>query len=212
MRDQDVSGRQDNEWFGIAVAVGKLNGDNYEDIAVGAPRNGPQNTYHGKVYIYLAWANGITNNQAPNATVTNQSDSEQFGSSVLIGACLGSNTHCLVVGAPYASAGGTNRGSVYVFDAPLTSSTPTKKQSGSMENEQLGYSLAGGKFASDGFYHIVAGAPKFPGGSTFAGRVVILYFIPEFGEVAIVALTVLGIGIAFRSRRRKPRQQRILDN
>jgi hypothetical protein len=210
MRDQSVNGQQDYEMFGAAVAVGKLNSDNYEDIAVGAPRNGPLNTYHGKVYIYLAWANGITTNQAPNATVTYQSSQEQFGYSVLIGACMGTNTYCLVVGAPNAAAGGSLRGSVYVFDAPLTSSTPTETQSGSMNNETLGYSLAGGKFAIDDFYRIVAGAPKFPGGTTYAGRVVILYFIPEFGDIAIVAVTVLGIGIAFRSRRRKSRRQRVL--
>jgi hypothetical protein len=91
----------------------------------------------------------------------------------------------------------------------LTSSTPTKTQSGDSDGDLFGSALAGGKFANDDFYRIAVGNPKWMAGGS-AGRVVIMY-VPEFGDVAIVAVTVLGIGIAFRSRRRKPRRQRALN-
>jgi hypothetical protein len=198
------------EHFGQSVAVGNLsNADGYEDVAIGAPYNGLSSSNNGKVYLYLATASGISTGQTPSAELHNQSTSERFGESVLIGRFFGaSSPPAVAVGAPAAAAGGSARGSVYVFDAPLTSSTPAMTQSGSMDTEALGTCLAGGKFANDDYYRIAIGAPKFPGGAIIAGRVVILY-VPEYGDVTFVVISVLCMGLGLGSRRRKSRRKAI---
>jgi len=204
MPNANVSGKQVGERFGWAVAVGKLNSDSYEDVAVGAPFNGASGSKNGLVYLYLASASGLTTNQAPSADVKNQSSGERFGTAVLIGPIMGANQYNLAVGAPLAAAGGTLRGSVYVLDQPLSSSTPVKTQSGDYTNENMGYGLAGGKFANDDYYRVAIGAPKYPVGSfPSAGRVVILYYIPEFGDTVFIVVTILGLGIVVGRRRRK---------
>lgn len=209
MPNQYVTGQQTGERFGWSVAVGNLDSNSYADIAVGAPYNGLAGSHNGKVYIYLGWAAGITTGQAPNATVVNQSTGEEFGTSVWIGPVAGPTTPCLVVGAPIASAGGTARGSAYVFESPLTSSTPAKTQSGYWDSENLGWSLAGGKFANDDFYRLVIGAIKFQhSGFTQAGRVVVLYYIPEFEDMVIIIVSTVGIilGMAYRRKRESRRR------
>jgi len=195
-----------SDHFGQSVAVGNLsNADGYEDVAVGAPNNGPGGN-SGKVYLFLATSSGISTGQTPSAELHNQSTGETFGISILIGKFFGaSSAPAVAVGAPAAAAGGSGRGSVYIFDAPLSSSIPVKTQSGSMDTEALGTSLAGGKFTSDNYYRIAIGAPRFPGGATLAGRVVIL-FIPEFGDVTIVVMSVLCIGLVLGFKRRKPKR------
>jgi hypothetical protein len=37
-----------------------------------------------------------------------------------------------------------------------------------------------------------------------------LYFVPEFGDVAVATVMILGVGIAIGHRRRKSRRQRVL--
>jgi len=122
----------------------------------------------------------------------------------LIGPTLGSGTYDLVVGAPLAAAGGTARGRVYVFDSPLTSSTPTKTQSGDFDNDQFGKALAGGVFANDNGYRIAIGHMDWVGYS-HVGRVVILAYIPEFPDVAgaAVLVAVMGIGLSVKQRKRR---------
>ena len=127
----------------------------------------------------------------------------------MIGKFFGaSSPPAIAVGAPLAAAGGSARGSVYVFDAPLTSQTPAKTQSGSMDTEALGTCLAGGMFANDDYYRIAIGAPKFPNGAFTAGRVVILY-VPEYGDVTFVVISVLCMGLGLGYRRRKSRRKAI---
>jgi len=202
MPDAYVNGPGDYDRFGTSLAVGKLNSDNNEDVAVGAPGNGISGAANGKVYLFLAGASGITTGQTPSREVLNQSSTEQFGTSVLIGPMLGPGTYNLAVGAPFASTGGSNRGAVYIFDAPLTSNTPFKTYMGDFPGDKYGVALAGGHFSNDNFYRIAVGNPQWAGGGG-KGRVVIISFIPEFGDVAIVAVMVLGIGIMFNRRRRK---------
>ena len=201
MPNANVSGRKVGERFGYSIAIGKLDSDAYEDIAIGAPYNGISGN-NGKVYLYLAAASGISTNQVPSAEVLNQSTGEQFGTAVLIGPFLGSNEYNLAVGAPYAAAGGTNRGSVYIFNAPLSSSTPTKTQSGDFDNDYFGSALAGGKFANDDFYRIAVGNPKWAANGAM-GRVVIMSFIPEFSDAAIAVLITLGFVLVLGRRRKK---------
>lgn len=48
-----VVGNQFGEYFGAAITAGDLNGDNYDDLIVGAPYH-MKNTYNeGAVYIFL---------------------------------------------------------------------------------------------------------------------------------------------------------------
>ncbi len=202
----NLTGRKSGERFGWSVAVGKLNSDSYNDIAVGAPLNGLSGNNNGKVYLYLADSNGISSGKTPDAEVTNQSIGEQFGYSVFIGPIVGTNAYNLAVGAPYSDAGGTDRGKAYVFLTPLTSSTPMREQSGFFDNENLGYSLAGGKFSSDTYYRLAIGGPRYLISSVQSGRVVIMHYIPEFYDFTIFALITLGLCLFIRRRNRRSKE------
>ncbi len=205
MPNANLNGRQSGERYGWSVAVGKLNSDSYNDVAVGAPLNGLTGN-HGKVYMYLADSNGISSSQTPDAEVTNQSNGEQFGYSVFIGPIVGANAYNLAVGAPYSDAGGTDRGKTYIFSTPLTSSTPMREQSGYFDNENLGYSLAGGIFSSDTYYRLAIGGPRFLISGTQSGRVVIMHYIPEFFDFTIFALITLGLCLFIRRRNHRSKE------
>jgi tetratricopeptide (TPR) repeat protein len=196
-----LNGLLNSEKFGSSVAVGKLDSDGYEDVAIGAPANGISPATNGKVYLYLATSNGITTGQTPSREVLNQSSNEQFGTSVLIGPMLGPSAYNLAVGAQFAAAGGSNRGAVYMFATPLSSNTPTKTQTGDFNGDRFGFSLAGGTFANDDFYRLAVGNPNWVAGGS-VGRVVIMY-VPEFGDVAVVAVAIMGLGLIFSRRRRR---------
>jgi hypothetical protein len=94
--------------FGRSVTlIGDLNGDNVEDLVVGAPRNG----IGGAIWVLLMNANGTVNSEQKIANGTGSfgdllSSGDQFGWSVAgIGDLDGDNVEDFVVGAPSYDGG-----------------------------------------------------------------------------------------------------------
>ncbi|MEA2003329.1 MAG: hypothetical protein U9O53_00015 [archaeon] len=85
--------------FGWAVACGDVNGDDVDDIIVGAPENGTTDT--GAVYVYYG---GATPSNQPNATLFNPictgNSGGRFGHSIACGDLNDDNKTDLLVGAP----------------------------------------------------------------------------------------------------------------
>ena len=88
-----------------------------------------------------------------------------------------------------------------------TSSTPTRTQSGDFNDDNLGRVLAGGVFANDNGYRIAIGNMDWAG-NAYAGRVVILTYIPEFPDVAGTAILVAVMGMGLDMKRRKRRRDK----
>ena len=120
-------------WTGAAIA-----GDH---IIIPQSR---ENSNQGAVYVY----DGTSLNSDPTRlTDPNGASGDQFGSSVA------ADGTTLVVGAYLDDAGGTNTGSIFVYDLDNLSTAPTVLTvSGNSSNEYLGYSVS----IQNGY--IVAGA------------------------------------------------------
>ncbi len=112
----------DNDQFGFSTAaIGDLDGDGVEDLAVGARNDDTNGTDRGAVYVLLMNSDGtIKSNQkiADNTggfSVT-LTDSDGFGNSVApVGDLDNDGVEDLAVGARFDDTGGTDRGAMYVL-------------------------------------------------------------------------------------------------
>ncbi|MFQ6059988.1 MAG: hypothetical protein ACE5KV_01665 [Thermoplasmata archaeon] len=198
------------EMFGFSVAVGAMDSDSYEDILVGAPKNSEYGgTYRGRAYVYQANTDGsgITDSAAPDRDLAgpDEADGAEFGYSVAVGDFEGDGVGDAIVGAPFNTSGGTNRGSVMIFDDPITSNNVTDYFiDGEQNNEYLGWSVVAGEFSNDASLVIAAGAPNWDDSSpseTDAGRVMVI-LIPEHPNMILIAPILLAISIAALRRRK----------
>ena len=186
--------------FGSAVSVGRLNGDNYADVLVGASAFSSNN---GTAYIFLAKADGtgLDQNQSASVTIPNQASGEKFGFSVLIGDYFNDGTNDAIIGA---IAYNSNQGRVYAFNNPLADQVVDETLTGQGTGatpEQFGTSLAGGKKTSDTKFVLAIGGPFWDDtGEIDAGRVTVAS-IPEFSDVGAVAAVAILVLLAVRRRR-----------
>ena len=103
--ENKISGEVTSDYFGSTMAVGDLNNDGYEDVAVGAYR---YDNYRGRVYIFLS--DGSIPALASNAdyiistTVANY----YWGESLAIGDLNNDGKDDLVIGHPYYGNGYTH--------------------------------------------------------------------------------------------------------
>ena len=191
--------------FGFAVAVGTLDGDAYEDLLVGAPN---KFSADGRAYVLPANSDGsgLTTGASPTVTLTNQAATERFGYSVLIADWSDDGTNGVVVGAPTAPAGGTNRGSAYWFNDPLNNQVVDETVSGLQDTEWLARSLAGGRFSNDAYTVVAIGAYLWnDGADADSGRVVVAT-VPE----PLTALLVPALALPPLWRRLRLRQRGVV--
>ncbi len=167
-------GEQAGEAYGASiVGVGDLNGDGFDDYAVGAPTwdNGAAIDV-GRVFVYFGSAT-VFPNQA--AELRGTQANSQFGAAIAGAGDLNGDGYAdLVVGAPrYDDAGRVDSGQVqFFFGGPgntfgtVAAATTAPTAAGSL----FGSSLASaGDFNGDGFADLIVGVPNATVGQTGEG-------------------------------------------
>ncbi len=193
--DQDSEGVDDwtqlDEEFGESVAAGDFDGDGFDDLAVGIPKE--ENC--GAIQVFAGTANGIdrTSNEIwlqadlPGGGANEEGD--LFGFRLAVGDFDGSGHDDLAIGAPSEDLpGGGDAGEVTViygtpsgptwFDLSRTDTLQQGAIFGSAAFDQpgdiFGHALAAGDFDGDGRDDLAIGQPGEDVGGTNRGGVTVL--------------------------------------
>ena len=186
---------QSNDRFGFALAGGDINGDGFEDLAIGVPGetvNGDSSS--GAVHVIFGTVNGLgTANEIffdqthPDFPGTTQSG-DQFGFALALGDFDRTGTMDLVVGAPYDDIDGQISAGRFVVipggygpDRLLFSLADGFNQTdditgeASQQFDYFGSSFAVGDFDGDTYDDLAVAAPNESHSATYAGMVHVLY-------------------------------------
>jgi hypothetical protein len=177
--------------FGVALAAGDFDGDDFDDLAIGAPSGnvgGDNNAgevnvlYGGAAKIQTAGEQLITRDSLGGASVAG----ERFGAALTAGNFNGDGRHDLTIGAPSATIGGlANVGYVQIVYGAANGLTSSGTQfihqdtAGVLDtnqvNDHFGEAVAAGDYNSDGRDDLAIGVPgQVVGGFTGAGQVAVL--------------------------------------
>jgi hypothetical protein len=212
---------EDDE-FGFSVAVADLNPsattNDFDDVIVGEPRYDESATDGGRVYIYTCddnvagWQTDRDDITGADGTVDNPEGAsgagDNFGHAVGAGDFYMDGVADFFIGAPASDYGGSNRGTVYIYDCD-GSTIPTAftdSQNGTQDLERLGSSIAGGKYSNDMYYYLLSGAIYWDNATlNDIGRVLVIV-IPEFSDYGMPGVFTIMMGTAVIWRRKKKKR------
>jgi hypothetical protein len=179
-----------NDSFGYsATAIGDLNNDGVDDLAVGAKGDDTGGSSRGAVHILFMNADGTVDSSTKIAHQTNGgptlSDGDDFGySATAIGDLNNDGVDDLAVGARGDNTGGSNFGAVHILfmntDGTVDSSTKIAHQTNGgptlSNNDYFTSSMASvGDLNADGVDDLAVGAYRTTTSAPLAGAVHILF-------------------------------------
>ncbi|XP_073463809.1 integrin alpha-IIb-like [Aquarana catesbeiana] len=159
-----ILGNQIAAYFGHSVAVADINGDNLDDLLVGAPlfierKAGGKLLEVGQVYVYKQ--NGLTILDKDPQILSGTYVYGQFGASIApLGDLDQDGYNDVAVGSPFGGQSGA--GCVYIYKGDRTglSTQPSQILEGQPENSfRFGFSLRGGEdIDQNGYPDLIVGA------------------------------------------------------
>ena len=188
-----IGANEDGDRFGAALAAGDFDGDGRDDLAVGAPGEGPgSKSISGYVNLYRGTASGLVQwTGLSQAGLGLDEAGDEFGAALAAGDLNGDGKVDLVVGAPGEAPGaGEKSGVVFVFSGAVGSGVQawlllTEAPMGVNEKrDRFGHALTTGDFDGDGITDLAVGAPgEAAGGGDVAGAVYVYHGTPA-GPIA----------------------------
>ncbi len=161
------------EKFGFSVAlIGDVDNDGTPDFAVGAPLSNDGGAEKGRVCIFFG---GSSLSGSPDLVILGQNGGDQFGFSVAAaGDFNGDGKDDFIVGAPYYSASGEEKGAAYVIygrnGGPSDNLAEATKLIGEIAFDHFGWSVcAAGDFLGNEPC-VAVGAPGNDALATDAGK------------------------------------------
>ncbi|OQX96042.1 hypothetical protein B6I21_02275 [candidate division KSB1 bacterium 4572_119] len=170
-----VVGKTPYDYFGYSICSGDINGDDIDDIIIGAYYADPMGRNGGGI-VYGFFGNStfsqdtFLNLSASNAdfTIYGPSNNSQLGRSVAIGNFNNDIYDDIIISAPYHSENGIqSRGAVYILNGSSTISGIYDMGAGSYDgiilgekaDDQIGFSLLSIDINNDSYDEILVGAP-----------------------------------------------------
>ncbi len=160
--DFRLLGEAPDDVLGFAVAgVGDLDGDGFDDIAIGAPNNDREGVNSGAVWIIygsdppFGERQTVLTNPNPNLM--------RFGYSIAAGDFNGSGYNDLAISAPARRSQSFEKEKVYIyFGGPTLSNTPDVIIEPDGYDERFGTSIAcAGDVNGNGYDDLIVGAPYY---------------------------------------------------
>lgn len=150
--------------FGMSVAGGDVNGDEYQDVIVGAHQYTTANSQAGKIYVYYGSASGLATTPGWTTSGDDQADA-WFGYSSSSLDVNADGYGDIIVGAVRYDQIRTNNGKIYLYLGSPSGlvSSPEWTTYGTNQNtdalgERFGISVASGDVNNDGYDEIITGA------------------------------------------------------
>ena len=170
LAERTISGSSDHGRFGSALAVADLDADGFDDLAVGAPDAGDENSIaRGEVSVYFGRPAGSVRagpSASPDVTLIGASSGAKLGSSMLARDIDGDGAAELIVSAPGGGGkAGARPGAVYVVEGAalraLSKATLISEAAATIVGENAGDALTGLAVADtngDGELELIVGA------------------------------------------------------
>ena len=202
--DASFIGEGDGYSAGWSITCGDTNGDDYDDILIGAPYSSEVGDDAGKAYMILGKAGGWSMDtplSTADASFIGEAEQNQAGYSVATGNVDGDSYDDIIIGAIRNSEGGTSAGKVYLIqgkesgwstDTPL--STADTSFIGEGVGDFAGRSVTCGDTNGDGYDDILIGAPGVDDGGDNVGGVYLIF--GEYVSDCFIATAAYGTATA----------------
>ena len=184
-----ASGEAAWDYFGVSVSTaGDVNGDEYDDVIVGAWFNDAGGSDAGRAYIYYGSA---SMDNTPDVIMTGEAAADWFGISVsTTGDVNGDEYDDVIVGAACNDAGGSDAGRAYIYyGGGSMDDVADVIMDGQVAGDQFGYSVSkAADVNNDGCDDVIVGALLNDASGADAGKAYIyspylfVLLVPDGGE------------------------------
>ncbi len=182
---------------GHAVAGGgDLNGDEQDDIVVGAPMASPAGVSSGQAHVFFGPVSGTRSVTTADATLSGTTFNEMLGLAVAIADVNGDGRDDLVAGAPRPPLNGAGPGRVYILFGPVAGAraggTADVILVGEANSDEFGSSVAAGDVNGDSIQDLIVGADQFF--TAAAGKAYVFHgsLAPGVRSAAQASATLIG--------------------